>query len=250
LDKLQYIIGKMPSISLEEANKVGLMDRVDTKFYFHERFLPNILMPILDDYMVMEINGQRIMPYESAYYDTESFQMLRWHQNGKLNRYKVRKRKYVLTGDTFLEIKFKNNKGKTEKYRRVNGVDFDEDQKFIAHQTPFHWSDLHHILDNKFSRIMLINKNMRERVSLDIHLGFSKGDHSYQYLDKLVVLEIKSERHIGITELQRSLKYLHILPVSFSKFVTGMYLFYKDQKYNNFKRRFLHLNKTMEKQIV
>jgi hypothetical protein len=33
-------------------------------------------------------------------------------------------------------------------------------------------------------------------------------------------------------------------------FVTGMYLHYKEQKYNNFKRRFLHLNKTMEKNIV
>jgi hypothetical protein len=240
----------MPAISLEDANKVGLMDRVDTKFYFHERFLPNVLMPIIQYYAVLEIKGERLMPYESAYYDTSSFQMLRWHQNGKLNRYKIRKRRYVLTDETFLEIKFKSNKSKTEKYRRLNGIDYEEDQRFISQRTPFHWLDLHHILNNKFDRMMLINKNMRERVSIDLNVGFSNGDDNYRYLDKLVVLEIKSQRHLGTTELQRSLKNLHILPNSFSKFVTGMYLHYKEQKYNNFKRRFLHLNKTMEKNIV
>jgi len=240
----------MPSISLEEVNDVGLMDRVDTKFYFHERLLPNILMSILNEYSVLEIQGQRLMPYQSHYYDTSSFQMLKWHHNGKLNRYKIRKRTYLLTGDTFLEVKYKNNKGKTEKFRRINGDDEEKDRAFISLKTPFTWTDLNHVMNNQFDRIMLVNHNKKERVSIDLNLGFSNGDNNYSKMERMVILEIKSERHVGMTELQRSLKFLHIYPHSFSKFVTGMYLHYKTLKYNRFKRRFLDINKVLEKDIL
>ncbi len=240
----------MPALSLQDVNKVGLMDRVDTKFYFHERLLPNILMSILDEYSVLEINKERIMPYQSFYYDTQSYQMLGWHHNGKLNRYKVRKRKYLLTGETFLEVKFKNNKGKTQKSRRINGEDIDEDRKFISKKTPFSWKDLKPVMNNQFDRIMLVNHNKRERVSIDLNVGFSNGDGKYSVLDKLVILEVKSERHVGTTELQRSLKYLHIYPNSFSKFVTGMFMHHKGLKYNRFKSRFLDINKVLEKNIL
>ena len=240
----------MPALSLEEVNSVGLMNRVDKKFYFHERLLPNILMSILGEYSVLEIKGQRIMPYESFYYDTPNYQMLKWHHNGKLNRYKVRKRKYLLTGETFLEIKFKSNKGKTEKYRRIKGEDIQADRDFISNITPFCWLELDNVMNNQFDRIMLVNNNMQERVSIDLNVGFSKGDNKYSKLDRLVVLEIKSEKHVGTTELQRSLKYLHIHPNSFSKFVTGMYLHHKGLKYNRFKRRFLDINKVLENNIL
>ncbi|NOR86798.1 MAG: VTC domain-containing protein, partial [Bacteroidales bacterium] len=176
--------------------------------------------------------------------------MLKWHQNGKLNRYKIRKRKYVLTGDTFLEVKFKSNKGKTAKYRRLNGVDFEKDKDFIMYKTPFCWLELTNVLNNKFERMMLVNKNNQERVSIDLNVGFSNGDDAYQYLDRLVILEIKSERHVGITELQRSLKFLHIHPSGFSKYITGMYMYHKELKFNRFKNRFRNVNKVLEKNIL
>lgn len=240
----------MTPISLEAASAVGLMDRVDTKFFFHERLLPNILMSIQQDYSVLEIKGERFMPYESYYYDTPELQMLKWHQNGKLNRFKIRKRKYLLTGETFLEVKFKSNKGKTEKFRRMNGIDLQKDQKFIREKTPFSWSDLEHVLSNNFTRLMLVNKSKNERVSIDLNVGFSADKDQYTYLDRLVILEIKSERHVGITELQRSLKFLKIYPGGFSKYLTGMYLFHQDLKFNRFKQRFLQVNKTLEKNIL
>lgn len=250
MERIKDILQKLPTVTLKQVNSVGLMDRVDTKFFFHERLLPNILMSILNEYSVLEIDGARLMPYESYYYDTTNFQMLKWHQNGKLNRYKIRKRTYALTGDTFLEVKFKNNKGKTEKFRRRNGIDFEEDKKFITFKTPFSWIELVNVLNNKFDRIMLVNNNNKERVTIDLNVGFSNGDDAYKYLDRLVILEIKSERHGGITELQRSLKYLKIYPNGFSKFMTGMYMYHKDLKFNNLKRRFLKVNKILEKDLL
>lgn len=240
----------MKPISLDEMDRVSLMDRIDTKFYFHERLLPNILMSIQKDYDVLEINGERIMPYESSYYDTSNKTMLSWHQNGKLNRYKVRRRKYVLTGETFLEVKFKSNKGNTIKIRKLDVNDSLKNEAFIIKNTPFSLVKLEHVLSNEFHRLMLVNKNNAERVTIDMNLKFNKKTQETQLVENLVILEIKSERHLGITELQRSLKFLHIYPNGFSKFITGMYMFHKDLKFNRFKRRFLKINKTIEKNLL
>jgi hypothetical protein len=239
----------MKSISLSEMDEVSLMNRIDKKFYFHERLLPHLLMSVEKDYFVLEINGERLMPYESIYFDTFDFQMLRWHQNGKMNRYKIRKRKYLVSGESFLEIKFKNNKGYTNKLRRRNGLDLEKDRQFVYSHTPFSWVELKQVLNNHFTRIMLVNKNMKERVSIDIGLEFDNGEVTKK-MDRLVLLEIKSERQLGVTELQRSLKFLHIYPSGFSKYVTGMYLFHPHLKFNRFKRRFKQINKTIEKTIL
>lgn len=240
----------MQAISLDAMDRVSLMNRVDKKFYFHERLLPNILMSIKDDYDVLEINGERFMPYESDYYDTNDKRMLSWHQNGKLNRYKVRRRKYVLTGETFLEVKFKSNKGNTEKIRKRDVNDIVKNEAFIEKNTPFDLLDLEHVISNQFQRLMLVNRNNAERVTIDLNLSFNRKTEETHLIENLVVLEVKSERHIGITELQRTLKFLHIHPNGFSKFITGMYMFNKDLKFNRFKRRFLEVNKTIEKDLL
>ena len=56
------LIEKMEAISLKEMDRVSLMDRVDTKFYFHERFLAPLLASIQESYQVLEIENVRIMP--------------------------------------------------------------------------------------------------------------------------------------------------------------------------------------------
>lgn len=249
MERVLNIINDMSPISLDQMDEVNLMHRVDTKFYFHERLLPNILKSIENDYYILEISGERLMPYESIYYDTEDLKMLRWHQNGKLNRFKIRKRKYLISNEVFLEVKKKNNKGITEKIRRLNGVDLEKDKSFISDNTPFCWLELNHVISNRFNRIMLVNKNMKERVSIDLNLEFYNENDSKK-IEKLVLLEIKSERHLGITELQRSLKFLHIYPSGFSKYITGMYMFNERLKFNRFKRRFIQVNKTIEKALL
>lgn len=241
------IIDKMEAISLKGMDRVSLMDRVDTKFYFHERFLAPLLESIKEHYQVLEIENVRIMPYESMYYDTSDGQMLKWHQNGKLNRYKIRRRKYVLTGQDYLEIKFKSNKGNTEKTRRLFNVNKEEDRKFILENTPFSLSDLDQVLNNSFQRIMLVNRLNAERVTIDLNVSFGEGDEKeMKKLEKLIVLEVKSERSGGMSDLEKVLKEMKIYPNGFSKFITGMYIFHKDLKFNRFKRRFSMISKTME----
>lgn len=239
----------MNPISLDQMDEVQLMNRVDTKFYFHERMLPEILKSIEPDYFVLEINGQRLMPYESKYFDTKDFKMLGWHQNGKLNRYKIRNRKYVVSDQNYLEIKKKNNKGFTEKIRRPNTFNLDENKAFVLENSPFSLQELEAVISNNFYRIMLVNKNMNERLSIDLNLEFSLNNQTKK-MEQLVLLERKSDRQTGQSPLSLMLKNKKIYPIGFSKYITGMYLFHKDLKFNRFKKRFLHLNKTIEKTLL
>ena len=64
-------------------------------------------------------DGKLIHDYKSLYYDTEDWKFYLDHHNGRVNRNKIRFREYVGSKLTFLEIKLKNNKGKTIKKRNI-----------------------------------------------------------------------------------------------------------------------------------
>ena len=106
-------------IGLEEMDKVCLMNRIDTKFWFHRRSLAEMFHSIQPNYFILSINGITELPYLTEYFDTLSDSMYIAHHNGKLNRYKIRRRSYVSSGISFLEVKFSNNKGRTIKRRVI-----------------------------------------------------------------------------------------------------------------------------------
>ena len=94
-------------ITLEEMNAVSLMKRTDTKYIVNVNFLAPILEDLQKEYQVLEIDNRRIMNYSSVYFDTPEFKFYFDHHNGKVNRTKIRQRKYVDSELTFLEIKQK-----------------------------------------------------------------------------------------------------------------------------------------------
>ena len=153
---IENIAKQFEPISLKEMDNVKLMNRVDTKFICSIEQLPVILNDISDRYKILEINKQRIMHYRTKYYDTPDFKMFIAHQNGKLNRYKVREREYVISGLSFLEVKFKNNKRRTLKSRIVksdNCPDFNiKEVDFLNYKSPFSVDDLEFKLYNNFQR--------------------------------------------------------------------------------------------------
>jgi len=104
-------------ISLEEMDGVKLMNRTDTKFTFSISVLPELFQNLSPFYNVLEIDNKRIHEYKSLYFDTKKRKFYYDHHNQRVNRFKVRFREYVDSGLTFLEVKRKNNKGKTIKKR-------------------------------------------------------------------------------------------------------------------------------------
>ena len=96
---------------------ISLMNRTDTKFVAGIERVRELLFMAKNDYFVQQTGGMRILSYYSVYFDTKTFDMYVAHQNGKLNRQKIRIRSYVDSGDNFLEVKTKNNRGRTDKKR-------------------------------------------------------------------------------------------------------------------------------------
>ena len=105
------------SHGLDDLNAAKLMNRVDSKFILPISFLPEVLSQLTSHYSVLEINNNRISRYQNKYFDTPDMTLYNNHHNGRLNRYKVRRRRYVDTDTEFLEVKLKNNKKRTIKNR-------------------------------------------------------------------------------------------------------------------------------------
>ena len=233
-------------IKLNEMDKVQLMSRVDKKYVFHIKQLQNLLFKLANDYYILHIDSETEMQYSTTYYDTAKDRMYIAHHNGKLNRYKIRRRSYILSGISFLEIKFKNNKGRTVKTRILtdyNKAEFDSKERvFLETNSPFHANELDISLQNKFSRITLVNKNFRERCTIDYNIEFTHNDKR-RVINNLVIAEIKSDGNTRLSPLARQLHDLRIKSAGFSKYCIGRTLLDQDLKQNNFKQKIRKLKK-------
>jgi hypothetical protein len=240
----------MQPISLDEMQNIRLMDRYDLKYVTSFDLLPQLLEAATPYYKVQTINGVRISPYCTQYLDTPDLQMFLMHQNGKLNREKVRIRSYVDSNLSFLEIKSKNNKGKTTKIRvpvstsHLDSIaDLKEKKQFLEENSIFGSKVLEPMLANSFKRITLVNNEQTERVTIDFDLLF----HNYltgedKPVENLLILEIKQDG-TEYSHLKELLNQMRIKPQSFSKYCMGTVLTNPYIKYNRFKRKWSLINK-------
>lgn len=226
-----------------------LMDRTDTKYTFNLTELESLLLEARPYYKVLSVEGHRISRYQTLYYDTENFDLYNRHHSGKLNRYKIRHRTYVESGLGFLEVKFKNNKGRTIKTRikekhsdaamMKEGKSFD----FLKGQLPFCPSALVPKIWINYSRITLVNKNSAERLTIDLNLEFATGSQT-RTMQSLVIAEVKQDSKapspfIGI------LRKRHLREGSISKYCFGVASSFAGVKTNNFKQKLNQANKLM-----
>ncbi|MGK0279252.1 MAG: hypothetical protein ACI9RU_002028, partial [Litorivivens sp.] len=113
MPELKNIVDAFEPISLSEMEGTALLDRTDTKFMLDQGTLIELLKEVQGDYRILEVKGIRMNRYKTLYFDTPDLDFYHLHQNGKKNRHKVRSRKYLDSDLCFLEVKFKNNKGRT-----------------------------------------------------------------------------------------------------------------------------------------
>lgn len=235
-------------IKLEEMDRVKLMNRTDTKYWFHIGLLQEVLRIVKDQYYILDIGGKSDLPYATTYYDTSDNQMYGTHHNGKLNRYKVRRRSYVTSGVSFLEVKFKSNKGRTIK-KRVS-TEFGEiaftpgENEFLNQHIPYNHQDLSPSLINNFSRLTLVNKNFKERCTIDLNLQFKMHD-KHIVLDDLVIVEIKSDGNTATSPLAKTLRDQRIKTSGFSKYCVGRTVTDSTLKRNAFKHKIRSIEKTI-----
>ena len=245
MNNLSNIINDFTTISLNEMDGVKLMNRTDTKFAFKANILPLLLKNIMPYYRVLSINENCIQDYKSLYFDTPDRKFYLDHHNRRVNRNKIRFREYVGSDLTFLEIKTKNNKGKTIK-KRIK-VDLISDKLTFKQQ-----EYINKIIGNNlnveakqwinFSRVTLVHKTQKERLTIDVNLTFENKERSGN-LKQIAIAEVKQERMSRSSDFMRIAKDLHILPIRISKYCMSTLELNPNLKQNRFKEKKRFINK-------
>ena len=246
--RMTELINTFAPISLEQMSGVKLMNRTDTKFVTTTDRLRLLLQMACNDYYVQEIDGGRNLEYDTTYFDTTAFDMYNQHQWNHTNRQKIRFRTYCVSGLQFMEVKTKNNHGRTKKKRmEVTDMNLAEQAKsdFIGKHLRYGVDTLQPALNNHFSRITLVNKAKTERLTIDSALRFH---NIVSGVDKdmgdLVIIELKRDGLVYSPVLEM-LRQLRIHPHGFSKYCMGSALTNPDLRVNRFKRKLIEINKIL-----
>jgi hypothetical protein len=253
LDQVLNILQGFQPITLEQMDSVALMDRHDTKYVLNRHDFELMLPELSSEYRVLDVNGNRVSKYVSQYFDSSNFEFYRLHQTGKKNRVKIRIRRYVESNINFLEVKLKNNKGRTIKHRMPVGELRSEltshDNAFIREHTLLDF-DLHSALMNSFSRITLVHKTKPERLTFDLELAFKNRSEGNLELPNLVIAELKQEKFDRSSLFPARMKTNLLRPETISKYCLGLALLESNVKKNEIKQKIKKLSTLTDQNLI
>jgi len=251
------VLKSVAPITLSEMDTIKLMNRIDSKFVTNE----NVLLDILRDaqaegYRALVVEGRKVSPYDSMYYDTPDLRMFLDHHNKRMVRQKVRTRVYVASGQTFLEIKHKNNKKRTKKKRTEipNNLflDFRSDNSaadYLAGHSPFTVSQIVPQMETIFNRITLVNAAKTERLTIDTNLRFVNHITGLNAsLKNAVIIELKQDGRAD-SQMKRILLNHRVKPMRVSKYCVGITLTNPNVKSNRFKLKIRNIEKIINSKI-
>ncbi len=248
-ETIRHWLNQLQPISLDEMSGIKLMNRTDTKFVTSKHKLAELLELAQGKYYAQQIDGQRIANYRTTYWDTPEHLFYLEHHNGRAPRQKIRIRTYMDSDMTFLEVKTKNNHGRTKKKRiTVPSQELPDvleagGSAFIQGLTGQTFDDILPTVQNQFQRITLVNYGKTERLTIDFNVRF----HNYEteadaQTGDLVIIELKRDGNVysPILELLRQVR---VKPHGFSKYCIGSAMTNGRLKNNNFKFKMITLTK-------
>lgn len=237
---MQDLLNLYAPISLEDMREIRLMNRIDTKFVTTVPVLMQLLEMAKDDYWAQEIDGERNLAYQTTYFDTLDYNMYYVHQSGHTNRQKLRFRTYVSSNLQFMEVKTKNNHGRTKKKRmKVVDTDITDSEKlnFLQEHLRYNPDELRPAIANSFNRITLVNKGKTERLTIDTDLQFNNlVTGTKRNMGQLVIVELKRDG-LCYSPVLEMLRQLRVFPHGFSKYCMGSALTNDELKVNRFKQK-------------
>lgn len=224
--------------------------RKEYKFLVRKELLQEIATKFVYDYYCCVHSGTFLFEYENIYFDTDDFIFFNKHRVGKPNRLKVRIRKYK-SGDkkSFLEIKRKVKGVFSEKERiLIEETSEKNDEKIIEKASEklkslnISFSKLSRKLTTNYSRIFLISKDNKRRITFDIDLKAKDTENNEKKLfSQYGILEIKDE-NTPKDIMQFLMKNFKIRKTGFSKYCISLCALSPNQKNNKWKQ-ILKLNK-------
>lgn len=243
---------RLQTITLSEMKEIRLMNRTDTKFVTNKEKLAQLLELCQGQYYAQINGGSKIASYITTYWDTDNHHFFMEHHNGRAPRQKVRVRTYMDSLDSFLEVKTKNNHGRTKKKRiQVSSQETameGEANDFLMgliHRTT---TDIHPTVQNRFRRITLVNYGKTERLTIDFDVKFHNFETDEDNnVGNLVVVELKRDGNV-FSPVLALLRQLRIKPCGFSKYCIGTVMTNRGIKQNNFKEKMINYRKISKAQ--
>lgn len=248
----------LPGISLDDTNRLArMLKRVDNKYVVTFAQFQTLVESIDDQYAALEIDGLRQFAYASCYYDDEHRCYLEHHQKRR-QRFKVRTREYLDSGQKYFEVKLKGPRGLTLKHRvdcdylltpSVNGENLQMLKEVYEerYRKPMPL-DLRPSLMVYYKRCTLVALQGGERVTIDHNMRFNLPEPSagdVEINNDFIIIETKSGNGKGATD--RALKKMGIPRArGCSKYCVGVNLTGKTIKNNNF----LNVIKRVRRNIV
>ncbi len=252
---LKVLLSRFEAHGLGGINKASLMHRVDTKYLLPISDLKQLLLLLAPAYSVLEIGSSRMSAYQSTYYDTSELELYRMHHNGKKNRFKIRLRRYLNSGDQYVEVKHKTNKSVTHKDRvlfnsgRGNRKRINElvSIPFGARRPPLFKS-----LVCAYQRIALADEKNGERLTLDFNLSFKAPNHSRPVIShQVLIAELKRRSPKAPSVFKDLMSQFRQKPVSFSKYCIGCTRVHSGRiKTNRFKPTLMALDRISHEETM
>ncbi len=242
---IERVIDKFPKTSLLELQKVSLLRRFDTKYFFHFSRLEDVLNDMQKNYKVLKIKNNIKHQYNTYYYDDKNKSSYIKHHNGKKHREKLRFRNYVESGECYLEIKTKNNKGQTNKKRiktKKQTKLTDSQKQFILNNSDFDPEKMFLENTNSFARYTFTDQKFSHRITIDTDFLFNYKEEKIN-MPKLVILELKESKGEPVALIKNILKKHNIKKNRISKYCLTTLMLNNKIKVNNFKKLILKLEK-------
>ncbi len=216
----------LPSVTLEHLNsQAALQTRIDRKYVVNPGTWADVLAELAPDLAVLEIDGRRASAYRSTYYDTPGLDSYLAAARRRARRYKVRRRDYLDSGETMIEVKVRSPRGDTVKHRaplapcsEVARMVAVEDFAATFEQVGEAARSLQPVLVTEYRRTTLLHPQGRVTVDSEVVASDTAG-RRVDYGDALIV-ETKSPGGAGAVD--RALWSRGVRPARLSKYATSL----------------------------
>jgi hypothetical protein len=221
-----------PELSFDLASSAlaesrGLQHRVDRKYLIAAPSLERVLRLLQPEHLLLLASEAAWARYESVYFDSVELDFYHAHRRGRMPRHKVRIRHHLDRQLTFLEIKRKETRGRTTKFRLPlpfgqNEIE-PQDRGFVEQHAACEAARLVPILTISFFRLTVLGRSVNERLTLDKDLVVVGGGRRIQ-VPPAVIVEVKQSQFDNRTPALRALKAVHARQTAVSKYCLGALL--------------------------